>query len=166
MTALLFVIVPLVISINVTTTVSNFDYFKFFITNTDLYNSENIYVILLAIALNSVVAIGIYIILIKLNKFFKNVIDNNPFNEVNGHYLKAIGLIGVFCVVIYFTTTSIITQNQAVEKLSLILNILTRVMSLIAVIFNPFFLIGSFIYVLGEIVVHASKLKQESDLTV
>ena len=163
---ILFFIVSLTFVNNKSIGVSNFDFFKFFDKNSLIYHSDKNNLVIYSFVVNVLIALGILAILNKIKMFFKNVFENNPFIEVNGKYLKTVGIIGIACVFLHDLTNAIFIQNQALEKLSIVLNILTRAATLLMVIFNPYFLMGMFIFVLGEIIIHAAELKQENDLTV
>ena len=82
--------------------------------------------VIYSFVVNGLIAFGILAILNKIKKFFKNVFENNPFNEVNGKYLKTVGIIGIACVFLHDLTNTLFIQNQALEKLSIGLNVLTR----------------------------------------
>ncbi|HMN24008.1 MAG TPA: DUF2975 domain-containing protein [Ignavibacteriaceae bacterium] len=146
-------------------TVFSFDYFKVFDSNTLIKHSSNTFHISFIILLDVLIIGGIYLTLIKLNLFLKNVFNEEPFNIENGKALKTIGIIASLLTIIYYSS---IYLFHSVDKLPLstFWIIVLKIMYLLTIVFNPYLIISLFIYVLGEIIVHAAKLKQENDLTV
>jgi len=146
-------------------TVFSFDYFNVFESNTLIKHSSNTFHISYIILLDVLIIAGIYLALIKLNLFLKNVFNEEPFNIENGKALKTIGIIASLLTIIYYSS---VYMFHSLDKLPLstFWIIVSKIMYLLTIIFNPYLIISLFIYVLGEIIIHATKLKQENDLTV
>lgn len=96
----------------------------------------------------------------------KNVFDGNAFCESNGHILK---LIGIFIIIITIgkrLISEIVISKEFYSLVSATNSILMRIVSFLSVLFDPYFVIGLFVMVLGEIIIYGAIIKQENDLTV
>ena len=114
---------------------------------------------------NISIAVGIYYGLKRLNKFMKNVFEDKPFIEENGKHLKTIGIIIILVSTLVFlckTTSAYIVPMQ----LSVAIKYLYFIAILISSLFNPYLVVGLVIFVIGEVIVRAVKMKDEQDLTV
>jgi hypothetical protein len=147
------------------TTLEEIDYFKILSNNPALLNSSNIWLVLLILLMDVIILCSLYISLRKLTAFIKNVFEENPFIEENGKYLKFVGIITIILTFIYHLS-KVISMPGISLPVSFFTNLLVKLSNLIGIIFNPFLIIGMFVFVIGEIIVHAAKLKQENDLTV
>lgn len=142
-----------------------FDVFNILDTHFEQTYSENVLIIVLVILFNLVMSGGVYMILIYLTKFIKNVFNNNPFVEENGIYLKSAAKIILALTFIYYSTI-ILTAKNLDLPMSWIVNFLFKVMMILCIVISPVTVIGLFLFVVGEIIIHAAKIKQENDLTV
>jgi len=121
---------------------------------------------ILIVILNLSIVIIIFYSLKKLTYFMKNVFEGNPFCEVNGRILK---LIGIFIIVITIGKrfiSEIMISREFYCMISTTYLILMKVINFLSVLFDPYFVIGLFVMVLGEIIIHGAIIKQENDLTV
>jgi hypothetical protein len=146
-------------------TVFSFDYFNVFDGNALIKHSSNTLHISYIIFLDVLIIAGIYLALIKLNLFLKNVFNEEPFNIENGKALKTIGIIASLLTIIYYSSILLFHSLDQLP-LSTFWIIVSKLMYLLTLVFNPYLIISLFIYVLGEIIIYAAKLKQENDLTV
>lgn len=116
--------------------------------------------------LNLAMLVVYYFVFIKLIRFLKNVLENNPFTKENGKYLKTIGLMVVGLS--YFQNAvrelSKPISSYAIETSVWI--VYAKLTALILYLFDPFLMAGVFLLVIGEIVIRAAVIKQENDLTV
>lgn len=147
------------------TTLEEIDYFNLLSQNQELLNSSNIWLVLLILLMDIIIFCSLYISLKKLTAFIKNVFEENPFIEENGKYLKFVGIITMILTLIYHFA-KVISMPGISLPVSFITNLLVKLSNLIGIVFNPFLIVGMFIFVIGEIIIHAAKLKQEIDLTV
>ena len=112
----------------------------------------------------SVVA-AIYYSLKKLSLFMKNVYNENPFCVDNGKILKFIGgLVVVITIGIRFVF--ILTSAESFGIYSATNSVLMKAVSFLSIFFSPYFVIGLFVMVIGEIIIHGVKIKEENELTV
>lgn len=101
----------------------------------------------------------IFYILFCLKLFIKNII-NNPFEKSNGKYLKRTGAMIVFASILMYLLKfldSLIMSNAT---------ILVAIAEFLAVIINPFAVIGIILFLIGDVFAYGARLKQENDLTV
>ncbi len=123
---------------------------------------------MLIIGVNLIIAIGVFLSLKKLTKFIKNTFEGNPFCEENGRHLKFVGiLLAVYTLLLHIVIgTSIIWLKQDDVLVTSTTKLLLQIASLLSVFLNPYFVLGLFVMVLGEIIIHGAAIKQENDLTV
>lgn len=143
----------------------NFDVFNILDSHFEKTNSENVLMIVLVILFDLLIVTGAYMMLTNLTKFIKNVFNNNPFVEENGVYLKSAAKIMLALTFVYYSTT-IITSPNLDLPVSGTIEFLFKVAMILSMVFNPVIVIGLFLFVIGEIIIHAAKLKEENDLTV
>ncbi len=146
-------------------TLDEIDYFNLLSNNPALLNSSNIFLVSLILLLDIVIFLSLYFSLRKLTAFIKNVFEENPFIEENGKHLKFVGIITMLLALIY-QLAEVLSMPGFSVPVSFITNFLAKLANLIEIVFSPFLIIGMFVYVIGEIIIHAAKLKQENDLTV
>ncbi len=120
----------------------------------------------LAIAINILAAAGIFIALKKLTKFIKNTFDGNPFSEDNGKNLKFVGVLLTLFMVVWAVVVSVAVTLLQTRIGGGKIIVLAQIGSLLTILFHPFFVLALFVIVLGEIIIHGAKIKQENDLTV
>lgn len=105
-----------------------------------------------------------YLIIIKLEKFLKNVYEENPFIKKNGVYLKYTGTV-IMAFALFITLKEIFLSLILVGR-SDTRYILLIIIHLLSLVFNTYFIIGLFIYTLGVVIIRGAKMKEELDLTV
>lgn len=115
---------------------------------------------------NLAVIVGLYLGVIKLRSFFKNVLEEKPFAEENGKHLKSIGLITIIVTAVVAIGRVFLINSVALELIGMFEQVLLSISSLLSIVFSPFFILGIFIYVFGEIIIRAANIKEENDLTV
>lgn len=143
----------------------NFDVFNILDSHFEKTNSENVLMIVLVILFDLLIVTGAYMMLTNLTKFIKNVFNNNPFIEENGVYLKSAAKIMLALTFVHYSMT-IVTAPNLDLPVSWTIEFLFKVAMILSVVFNPVIVIGLFLFVIGEIIIHAAKLKEENDLTV
>ncbi len=116
--------------------------------------------------LNFLFLLGIFISLKKLNRFMKNVFEENPFNLENGKVLKSTGIIISILAVTVHISKSLLLYVYGIDSNLGMTSLMLTILNIVSVIFNPYMIIGLFVMVLGEIIVHGSQIKEEIDLTV
>ena len=149
------------------TVLMNVDLFDLFgkekLINEITYQSITLWVFILIV--NSGIVLGIYYGLKKLNKFMKNVFEDKPFIEENGKHLKMIGI-----VIMVLSTLVYLNQMSSIYFTTLSVSAGIKYLYFVAIIisslFNPYLVVGLVVFVIGEIIVRASELKEEQDLTV
>ena len=133
-----------------------------FITDINIGNVILWVIILIA---NASIVLGIFRGLRKLNKFMKNVVEEKPFVKENGEHLKSIGIIIMILSTIIFL--SLMSSRFLIPfPVHGVVKILYFLMLIISSLFNPYLVVGLVVFVIGEIIVRASELKEEQDLTV
>jgi len=120
---------------------------------------------LFILIVNVSIAAGIYYCLKRLKAFLKNVYEDRPFIKENGKHLKIIGILIMFFSTIIYIIKIFATQNNDLT-ISQLLKYLLLFANIISSLFNPYFIIGLVIFVIGEVIINASKIKEELDLTV
>lgn len=144
---------------------SELDFFNLISDIPSMAPSEEILTSVYLIIADVIFLYCIYIILKKTTAFIKNVFENNPFIEENGRHLKSVGKI-ILLITVIFHLLKIVSPSNALVNLSVTISILIKITWLISVIFSPYLIVGCFIYVMGEVIIYAAKLKEENDLTV
>ena len=120
----------------------------------------------IVLIVNISVIAAIYYSLRKLSLFMKNVYNENPFCVDNGKILKFIGSLVVVITIgirLIFTVT---TPAESFGFVSITNSLLIRVVGFLSIFFSPYFVIGLFVMVIGEIIIHGVEIKEENDLTV
>lgn len=120
----------------------------------------------LIVAINLGFLITTYMGLKRLLKFMKNVFEEKPFVEENGKNLKFIGIITMALTIVVHLTSEVSRHVEVTAVVSQTTKFLILLSNSLGVVFNPYLILGMFVYVIGEIVIHAAKLKEEIDLTV
>ncbi len=143
----------------------NFDVFNIFDSHIEQTYSENVLMIVLIILFDLVIVTSLYMILTLMTKFIKNVFNNNPFVEENGIHLKSTAKIMLALTFVYYSMTIVAAPNLDLP-VSWTIEFLFKVAMILSVVFNPLIVIGLFLFVIGEIIIQAAKIKQENDLTV
>ncbi|MCJ7552669.1 MAG: DUF2975 domain-containing protein [Ignavibacteriaceae bacterium] len=146
--------------------ISLYDYFRIFRNNNAMLNSNDSLLMIVIILINIIFLISIYFVLIRLTSFTKNVFENKPFIEENGRYLKQVGIIAAILTIIFHLSTILINPAMDQLPLSKLLLLITKAFFVLSIVFNPYLILSLFIYALGEIIIHAARLKQENDLTI
>jgi hypothetical protein len=95
----------------------------------------------------------------------KNVFENNPFIEENGNHLKYAGK-AIIILTVIFHISKIIFSPDFIASISMTVNILFKLSLLLSIVFSPYLIVGLFVFVMGEIILTAAKLKEDNDLTV
>ena len=128
-------------------------------------NISNVILWIIILIANASIVFGIFLGLKRLNKFMKNVLEEKPFVKDNGKHLKTIGIIIMILSTIIFLShmTSGFLYPFPVHG---IVKYLYFIAILISSLFNPYLVIGLVVFVIGEIIVRASEMKEEQDLTV
>jgi cell division protein FtsL len=164
---ILFYIAPAVISLLSIgeMKLSKLDFFNLLSVSEQVSHSEKVLLCIYLIIVDVIILYCIYMILKKLTVFIKNVFENNPFIEENGNHLKYVGKAILLLTVVYHIS-KITNSSDVISNLSVAVNILTKLSWLISIVFSPYLIIGLFIFVMGEIIIYAAKLKEENDLTV
>lgn len=143
----------------------SFDVFNILDQKVEQTNSGNVLMIVLIIFFDLVIVTGLYMILTHMTKFIKNVFNNNPFIEENGLYLKSTAKIILVLTFVYCSMT-IVASPDVDLPVSWAIVILYKAAIFLSIVFHPLIIIGLFLFVIGEIIIHAAKLKEENDLTV
>ncbi|MCX6169691.1 MAG: DUF2975 domain-containing protein [Ignavibacteriales bacterium] len=102
-------------------------------------------------------------------KFVKNVLNEKLLVEQNGILLKIIGqLISGFAIISFLNELflSFSAFNRILNTWQFIKSLLVLFPTLLLVLLQPVFVLGVFFILLGEILIRASIVKQENDLTV
>ena len=133
-----------------------------FITDINIGNVILWVIILIA---NASIVLGIFRGLRKLNKFMKNVVEEKPFVKENGEHLKSIGIIIMILSTIIFLS---LMSSRFLNPFPVhgVVKILYFLMLIISSLFNPYLVVGLVVFVIGEIIVRATEMKEEQDLTV
>jgi len=147
--------------------ISSLDVFGFFKFMDQIKEITMLHKIMI-VAVNLIIAVGVFLSLKKLTRFIKNTFEGNPFCEENGRQLKFVGiLIAVYTLLIHVVVgISIIWLKQDDVLVTSTTKLLLQIASLLSIFFNPYFVLGLFVMVLGEIILHGAVIKQENDLTV
>jgi Protein of unknown function (DUF2975) len=128
-------------------------------------NIGNVILWIIIFIANASIVLGIFLGLRRLNKFMKNVLEEKPFVRENGEYLKTIGIIIMILSTIIFL--SHMSSGFLIPfPVHGVVKYLYFVAILISSLFNPYLVVGLVVFVIGEIIVRASELKEEQDLTV
>ena len=128
-------------------------------------NISNVILWIIILIANASIVFGIFLGLKRLNKFMKNVLEEKPFVKDNGKHLKTIGIIIMILSTIIFL--SHMTYGFLYPfPVHGIVKYLYFIAILISSLFNPYLVIGLVVFVIGEIIVRASEMKEEQDLTV
>jgi len=167
---ILFVIYffPLLINISILKwkSVDVFGLFRQAFTDVSALSQISIIYKILIVILNLSIIVIIFYSLKKLTYFMKNVFDGNPFCESNGKILKLIGIFIVTITIGKRFISVVMISREFNSMISTTYSILMRLVSFLSVLFDPYFVIGLFVVVLGEIIIHGAKIKEENDLTV
>jgi hypothetical protein len=167
---ILFVIYffPLLINISILKwkSVDVFGLFRQAFTDVSALSQISIIYKILIVILNLSIIVIIFYSLKKLTYFMKNVFDGNPFCESNGKILKLIGIFIVTITIGKRFISVVMISREFNSMISTTYSILMRLVSFLSVLFDSYFVIGLFVVVLGEIIIHGAKIKEENDLTV
>ena len=117
------------------------------------------------IVFNLLFFFGAYLAIIRLNQFLKNVYNEKPFEEENGKHLRFIGIVTIVITILYHINM-VLLRTEELPGSSTFLKILYNMSIILGAAFNPYLILGLFGMVLGEVIIHAARLKQENDLTV
>lgn len=142
------------------------DFFNLF-SNEPEYFSPNIvpwWVSTSIIVSNLLVFSLTYFMIIKLNQFLKDSSEENPFIKKNGEHLKVVGILTIVFAV-FLSLKDVFIKSYLIE-LSLTTRALLLPLNFLMLFFSPYFIIGMFTYMLGEICTKNAKLKEELELTV
>jgi len=154
-------------SLTTHTALINVDLFRLF--GKEKYITEinfgNVIFWLIILIINVTIAIGIFYGLKRLNRFMKNVYEDNPFIEENGKHLKMIGIIIMVLSTLVFLSQMSVAFIRPLP-VSVGIKYLYSIAILISSLFNPYLVVGLIIFVIGEVIVKAAELKNEQDLTV
>ncbi len=145
------------------------DIFKFSKPLEELAKETNYYSFfsLGSLALKVVIFAIVYMCIKKLRNFLKNVSEGNPLCLTNGKHLKFIGIsIATLVVFIHFITAIFVAVFAGAGILSFGVVVLVAAMGMLTVIFNPYFIVGLLVLIIGEILINGAKIKEENDLTV
>lgn len=132
--------------------------------NRVLRGKNDISLLTLIVILNLIIIAGYYYIFLRLIRFLKNVFENNPFTSENGKHLKVIGMLIVF--ISYFQNVIRELNNPYYANESVTLLIFAKISALVLCLFDPFLMAGVLLVVIGEIILKATIIKQENDLTI
>ena len=115
-----------------------------------------------------IIAAILIIIIFKFSRFIMNIRENNFLAEENGKLLKQNGLLIATFSIILMLQEIVLNLGSLVNKIPTWYEIMFMllIMPLLYVIMHPIFLLGMFFVLFGEIMLKASELKQENDLTV
>ncbi len=131
-------------------------------------NYDNLPITFILLLLNIAVCIVFFLVFRKLLQFIINVKNENPFIEKNGYLLKNVGImlliIATLNTIVEFIN-NFIQQNHVIPQ-SIMQQLGIIIMVPIVTVFQPTFVLGLFIFLLGEIIIRGAKIKQENDLTV
>ena len=92
-----------------------------------------------------------------------NIFAEKPFEEENGNNLKFVGGMVIF-IAILFHIAGILSVVG--EKFSLGIEGLVILMGFLSLVINPYIFAGLILVVIGEVILHGVRMKQEIDLTV
>jgi hypothetical protein len=146
---------------------SSMDVFRLFDAHNEFIrqNTTSFTLVSLVIGFNLVVFIFVFITLKKLRDFIKSVFEGMPFCWDNGKRLKFAGLvISAFVITKHLLTITI--ASVMLDSVSTTISLLISIAGIISVVFNPYLILGLFVVILGEIIIHGAQLKEENDLTV
>ncbi|MEW6508453.1 MAG: DUF2975 domain-containing protein [Bacteroidota bacterium] len=141
------------------------DLFNLLNVNEHFTHSEKVLLFVYLIVVNLIILSCMYLILKKLAIFMKNVFENNPFIEENGNHLKYVGK-AIIILTVIFHISKIISSPDFIASISMTVNILFKLSLLLSIVFSPYLIVGLFVFVMGEIILTAAKLKEDNDLTV
>jgi hypothetical protein len=139
-----------------------FGFFKFMDQTSAITMTQKVEII----GINLIIAVGIYLSLRRLTKFIKNTFEGNPYCEENGRHLKFVGLLVIIYSLLFNALLAFASWFKQDNLLTHATKIMIQIISLLSVFFNSYFVLGLFIIVLGEIILHGAAIKQENDLTV
>ncbi|MFH0734872.1 MAG: DUF2975 domain-containing protein [bacterium] len=142
------------------------DFFRLFSNYLNVISEAKISILVFILILisNVIVFTAVYFALIKLFKFLLNVLNGNPYIQENGKHLKFIGVL-IVCITIFITLKDAIMARE-IPNIPALTNYLLKFALGLSVFFNPYFVLGLFIIVLGEVIVRGTVMKKELDLTV
>lgn len=146
---------------------SSLDFFHLFTAHNEFIrqNTSSFFLVSVVIGFNFVVFVFVFISLKKLRDFIKNVFEGMPFCWDNGKRLKFVGLaISAFVILKHLLTITI--ASVIFDSPSTTVSLLVSLMGLLSIVFSPYLILGLFVVILGEIIIHGAKLKEEVDLTV
>ena len=125
-------------------------------------NFGNVVLWLFILLVNACLMAGIFYGIIKLNKFLKNVYNDRPFIQENGKHLKVIGIL----IIVLSTLVQIAKNTPSLAILHPGIIFISIIVILFNALLNSNLAIGLVVFVIGEIIVRASEMKEEQDLTV
>lgn len=163
-----FMFLPLLLTFNVTgkTELPLIDVFHIFGDGNRSLISGNISFALAAAVMNIIVFVCIFISLKKLRNFIKNVFEGIPFCLDNGKHLKFVGVMIAVLGLLFHAATIIAVSYTPAFGITPSTPFLVIAMGILSLFINPYLIVGLFVVVLGEIIIHGAKLKEEVDLTV
>lgn len=156
----LFILFPLFLPWRIDA--KRFDIFKLFSATTN-HESHSLTWAITVAAFNIVFFIFLYLTLKRLVVFIKNVFDEKPFEEENGKNLKFVGIMVILIAVLSHIATILSVVG---EKFSFGIEGLVILMGFLSIAINPYLFVGMFLLVIGEVILHGVRMKQEIDLTV
>jgi len=138
------------------------DFFNLF-TALEISDLHSLKWLILISTFNIAVFVFFYLILKRLIIFIKNIFAEKPFEEENGNNLKFVGGMVIF-IAILFHIAGILSVVG--EKFSLGIEGLVILMGFLSLVINPYIFAGLILVVIGEVILHGVRMKQEIDLTV
>lgn len=142
-----------------------FDAFNLFSVKSNQVSHSLIWIITVA-SFNIIFLIFLYLTLKRLIIFIKNVFDEKPFEEENGKNLKFVGVMVIILAAISHMAVIVSVQNSKITDLSWETQMLISVTSFLSFAFSPYLFSGLLFIVIGEVILHGVRMKQEIDLTV
>jgi hypothetical protein len=120
----------------------------------------------LALTANFAVFIIIFLCIKRIRSFIKNVFDGNAFCHDNGRHLKFVSILMAIIVIVFHFSKIFLISFFFMEPLVPINKFLVGTAISLSIAFNPYIIIASLIYIIGEIIINGAKIKEENDLTV
>lgn len=142
-----------------------FDAFNLFSVKSNQVSHSLIWIITVA-SFNIIFLIFLYLTLKRLVIFIKNVFDEKPFEEENGKNLKFVGVMVIVLSALSHLAVVVSVQNSIITDLSWETHKLISVTSFLSFAFSPYLFSGLLFIVIGEVILHGARMKQEIDLTV
>jgi len=159
----LFMLFPFFLTLRIDA--KRFDFFNLFNVTTNQASHPLTWAITVA-AFNIIFFIFLYLILKRLVVFIKNVFDEKPFEEANGKNLKFVGVMVIVLAVLSHIAAIVSVQSPKVADLSWGTEMLISLMGFLSIAVSPYLFSGLLLIVIGEVILHGVRMKQEIDLTV